>query len=305
MLQDVDTVESGDRSSRQGLKFENMSSIRGQKNSFSQINNQTTDIAEVASCQDLSMSSVDRGALPLRPQDAEEQINSQVALRPDTTSRPVIQDTQVTHLRLEMGINICAVNCNPDILLLLTASEDHGGNVIHGLLENGANVAVKDSYEWTPLHKAAESGRETVVRLLLRKGADVSAKENIGRTPLHWAAENGYEAVARLLIEKGAEVSAEDSIGRTALHRAAEKGQKAMTELLLESSAAVGARDHIGRTALHWAAEGGHREVARLLHKKGADIAAEDILGRTTIRWAEENRQKMMVALLTSLSLSY
>jgi ankyrin repeat protein len=185
MLQDVDIVKSGDRSSHQRLKFENMSPIRGQKNPFSRIKNQTTDIAEVASGQDLSISSVDRGALPLRPQDGAEQINSRVALRPDITSRPVIQDAQVTHLRLEMGINMCAVNCNPDILLLLTASEDHGGNIIHGLLENGADFRVKDSDDWTPLHKAAESGRETVVRLLLGKGADVSAKENIGRTPLH------------------------------------------------------------------------------------------------------------------------
>jgi hypothetical protein len=100
------------------------------------------------------------------------------------------------------------------------------------LLGEGADVAAKDSDEWTALRKAAESGHETVVRLLLVEGADVAAKDNIGRMVLHRTAEKGLEAVVRLLLEKGVDVAATDINERTALHWAAENGQEAMVRLL-------------------------------------------------------------------------
>jgi serine/threonine-protein phosphatase 6 regulatory ankyrin repeat subunit A len=68
------------------------------------------------------------------------------------------------------------------------------------LLEKGADIATKDTYQQTALHLAAREGHEAVVRLLIEKGAEVAAKDVKNKwTALHWAAGGGHEAVVRLL----------------------------------------------------------------------------------------------------------
>ncbi|KAH0560062.1 hypothetical protein GP486_003417 [Trichoglossum hirsutum] len=105
--------------------------------------------------------------------------------------------------------------------------------MIMGLLKNGYNSDLQDSYHQTPLSLAAKRGHEAVVKLLLEKGAELESKSDYGRTPLSWAAERGHEAVVKLLLEKGAELESKDSdYGRTPLSWAAEGGHKAVVELL-------------------------------------------------------------------------
>ncbi|KAH0551528.1 hypothetical protein GP486_007254, partial [Trichoglossum hirsutum] len=73
--------------------------------------------------------------------------------------------------------------------------------MIKGLLKNGYNPDLQDSYRRTPLSWAAENGHEAVVKLLLAtEKVDVDFKDRGGRTPLSRAAEGGYEAVVKLLL---------------------------------------------------------------------------------------------------------
>jgi hypothetical protein len=53
-------------------------------------------------------------------------------------------------------------------------------------------------------------GHEAVVQLLLDNGANIDVKDNNGETALHWVCGAGREAVARLLLDKGADISAKD-----------------------------------------------------------------------------------------------
>ncbi|KAJ1483760.1 ankyrin repeat-containing domain protein, partial [Baffinella frigidus] len=95
----------------------------------------------------------------------------------------------------------------------------------------------------TPLHIAAQHGREGTVRLLLDRGADVSAESRDGDTPLHDVArDSGHEGVARALIHKGADVEKGNTAGLTPLHKAAIFGNEVVAVLLLEHGADVSAK---------------------------------------------------------------
>jgi ankyrin repeat protein len=100
---------------------------------------------------------------------------------------------------------------------LCLASWKRHDSIVSLLLENGANVNVKDEDGCTPLHFASMEGQDAVVSLLLENGADVNAKNDYGNTPLHKAGYNGHEAVVSLLLEKGADRNITNYYGKTPL----------------------------------------------------------------------------------------
>jgi acyl-CoA-binding protein len=79
-------------------------------------------------------------------------------------------------------------------------------------------IAARDADGATPLHFAADRGREGAVRLLCAHyGADPSAGDGDGSTPLHYAAAGGHEACSAVLLsECGANAELRDSEGLTA-----------------------------------------------------------------------------------------
>jgi len=59
---------------------------------------------------------------------------------------------------------------------LLSADHDDS-QLVHVLLDHGANVNIRDNYGATALQLAAQSGRSQIIRLLISAGADVTAEE--------------------------------------------------------------------------------------------------------------------------------
>ncbi|KAI9773365.1 MAG: hypothetical protein M1840_007580 [Geoglossum simile] len=173
-----------------------------------------------------------------------------------------------------------------------------------GVLGNGHNPDLWDSYGRTPLLWAAEKGHEAVVKLLLAtEKVDVDSKDGTwGRTPLSWAAEKGHEAVVKLLLatEKVDVNFKGSSWGRTPLSRAAEKGHEAVVKLLLATEKVdVDSQDWLARTPLSWAAEKGHEPVVKLLlATEKVDVNFKDSWGRTPLSWAAENGHEAVVKLL-------
>jgi ankyrin repeat protein len=76
-------------------------------------------------------------------------------------------------------------------------------NVARLLLEHGADINAKATthFDGTPLHLAAEQGRVEIVHVLLQNGADVSMKDDRGRTALQVASDRGHAEVVKLLSE--------------------------------------------------------------------------------------------------------
>ncbi|KAL3989932.1 Ankyrin repeats (3 copies) family protein [Acanthocheilonema viteae] len=102
----------------------------------------------------------------------------------------------------------------------------------------------------TPLHLAAGYNNLEVARFLLENGAEVNLKDKGGLIPLHNASSFGHLEIAGLLIEYGAEVNHPDKWGYTPLHEAAQKGRTQICSLLLNNGADVTLKNNEGFTAL-------------------------------------------------------
>jgi ankyrin repeat protein len=97
------------------------------------------------------------------------------------------------------GVSDLAFDKTSDYIILLLS---HGA---------GINSQATSGCAETALHLAvmAINPNTSLVSLLLRLGADINAMTSEGKTPLHLAAERGRESIFRVLLQAGADMSLE------------------------------------------------------------------------------------------------
>ncbi|MBI2920125.1 MAG: ankyrin repeat domain-containing protein [Planctomycetes bacterium] len=187
-------------------------------------------------------------------------------------------------------------------------------------IRDGADVNAKGEWGLTPLHLAADWGRDEVAGMLIERGADVRARDAQGNTPLHrcaapvaqevrsWPKANlfadgaGQVKLIERLIRGGAEVNAQNGDGHTPLDVAAMSGALEHLRVLLANKADVRVVDAHGQTPLHRALYHGLRpEGVKLLIEAGADVNVRDGLGRPPLHqlfWGEQHWFAEDVAML-------
>ncbi|EQB55667.1 hypothetical protein CGLO_04371 [Colletotrichum gloeosporioides Cg-14] len=135
------------------------------------------------------------------------------------------------------------------------------------LLQGGADANLVGAYKRgrTPLWSAVASNELELIHLLLQYGAEVNHCDDYGETVLHKAVTTAPEDTVRLLIEHGAEVNIADIYGRTAILRATECDNENIAWLLLEKGADPNVVDRCGNTALSLAAKRGRKGMVTLL----------------------------------------
>ena len=114
----------------------------------------------------------------------------------------------------------CSKPPPPDIPIYNAAG---AGNIeaIKQHLAAGTDLNAKDVVAgWTPLNYAVMSGEKEAVEVLIDNGADVNVKDKYGSTPLHDASLGKHNEVVELLISKGADVNAKRGDGDTPLDKA-------------------------------------------------------------------------------------
>jgi ankyrin repeat protein len=243
-------------------------------------------------------------------------------------------DTEIADYLIKM-ININAKDSFGDLLIHRAVSVNDF-KMVKLLIENGADINIKDEQGRTPLHVARleEDEHKEIIKLLEEKGAidegkeekiiecpgpteeevlkrvkemiasgkDINLKDEYGRTELHMATVWGKENVVKFLIENHADLNPYDEDGFTPLHYALFNGYFQIAKLLIENGADVNGRNKkTGDTPLHYAiyhkGEGAYNFIQYLL-EKGADINSQDDYGDTPLHRAVRQEDVNMVELL-------
>ncbi|WP_214070004.1 ankyrin repeat domain-containing protein [Mucilaginibacter sp. dw_454] len=102
------------------------------------------------------------------------------------------------------------------------------------LVLKGADVnqPSNNGFNVFPLHSAAAGSYNNIARMLIENGAQVNIKQQAGATPLHSAAQTGNLELLILLLENGAEVNARMEGGKLPADLAREKGFNEIAEIL-------------------------------------------------------------------------
>ncbi|KAK3690255.1 ankyrin repeat-containing domain protein [Podospora appendiculata] len=189
------------------------------------------------------------------------------------------------------------------------------------LVQNGADVKLKQMIDRTVLHYAAMLGHADIVKIILEERGDILEEVNGGNmTPLYVAAFDGHYDTVRELLEHGADPNMRlepDAAVWSPLMAASNNGFLKTVELLLKHSAntsipgplirlipQVLAGTRVRGTPLRYAAVKGHVDICRLLIKNGADPNHSNItppLLAQVIEYPSQNRSFMDVLRLLLL----
>lgn len=123
---------------------------------------------------------------------------------------------EIAKILLKSGVPVSRLD-NDDTPTLIYAIETQNLELISLLIENGADVNLKITYNGVfPLYFAVELNNLEIIHLLISKGADVNNKTRFGCTALHKACCNKEdESIIKILLQNGARVSVENEYGNT------------------------------------------------------------------------------------------
>ncbi|KAJ7255353.1 ankyrin repeat-containing domain protein [Mycena rebaudengoi] len=159
-----------------------------------------------------------------------------------------------------------------NIPVLYFMSEKGHLDIVHMLLDKGADPNAAGGRYGSALAVAAYLGHIEVARLLCEHGADPNFLVHKMRTALQLAAYRGHTETVLMLLDQGADLNISNEYYGTALQTASGSGHTLAVKILLEKGADpnIQGGDYY-RTALHRASEAGHIEIVRLLLAHGAD----------------------------------
>ncbi|GFS89401.1 ankyrin-3 [Nephila pilipes] len=179
------------------------------------------------------------------------------------------------------------------------AAERGNADLVESLLDENANIFVKDCKNKTVIELAVGCNQLEIFKLLFLKGdIDVDFKGYHDRSLLHQCALTGSLEMTEYLVESGANIHAKCRDGHKPIHLAAVMGFENIVEFYLDHNMSVNDLNDSNLTLLHIAAEHGKANVAELLIKRTANINATDLNGETPIHLASANGHKDVIDII-------
>lgn len=165
---------------------------------------------------------------------------------------------------------------------LLTAARSGEMKTVADLIENHADLNVRDDEGRTALMIAVYNEDAEMTKILLDAGADVDLQDDMKNNPFLYAGAEGYLNILKLTIAAHADPTITNRYGGTALIPASERGHLAIIEELLnQTEVDINHVNNLGWTALMEAVilnDGGEtqQQVVQLLIEHGADATIPD-----------------------------
>lgn len=181
---------------------------------------------------------------------------------------------------------------------LMTAIDMDMPKVALKLIENGADLNLKDKDGRTALLHALYEEQKEVVLALLKKGADVSLTDKKGQTPLIYNVLYGSLEMNDVLIRYGVKVDEKDNQGRTALVYAIESGGFSHVYNLIANGADINQTDENNESVFMKAVRTNKVKTVKIMLKNGIDVNRQDQYGRTALMVAAEKNLDYMTELL-------
>ncbi|XP_062700539.1 uncharacterized protein LOC115256613 isoform X1 [Aedes albopictus] len=203
----------------------------------------------------------------------------------------------IVQLLIENGADVNIRNANSHTPLHFASHKGHK-DVVEILIMEKANIEALDQDNWTPLHLACMDDRKEVVEILIREKANIEALTESKFTPLHLACLKGQKEVVKILIREKANIKALAIDKCTPLHFASHNGHKDVVEILIRENVNIEALDQVNWTPLHVACASGHKEVVEILIRENANIEALTKSKHTPLQWACRNGHKEVVEIL-------
>ena len=165
---------------------------------------------------------------------------------------------------------------NPDVNVsssapLHQACKSDDLRMVRFLLDQGADINLRNCYKTTPLMYAVKYGSLELVSLVLAHKPNLATLSFIGTSALHWVIFQNHKphrlGTVELLLKAGSDVNQRMSDESTPLHCAAMSGLADIAELLLRYGADTKARNLEWKTPIEIAADSGHPEVVEVLRR--------------------------------------
>ena len=203
----------------------------------------------------------------------------------------LVQYKKYTESEPEMKTNQNALNEQ-----LLQAIQRGDEEAVLKLLQDGADINVRDAQGRTSLMIATYQHNTDMVRTLLQAGADVNIRDNNKENPLLHAGAQGWLDILRLAIEAHADTRLTNRFGGISIIPASERGHvEVVRELLTHTDINVNHVNNLGWTALLEAiilsnGDKAHQQIVQLLVDHRADVNLADKDGVTPLQHARERR---------------
>ena len=124
--------------------------------------------------------------------------------------------------------------------------------IINLLLNNGADINIKNNYGINVLHVASQGDQPISLLFFKEAGMDLKSRDNRGSTPLHWACYSKSEIALCYLLSWQTDFDDTDIEGYTPLHLAVKsveqlRSTRPVRSLLIRGASRL-AKDNEGRT---------------------------------------------------------
>ncbi len=157
--------------------------------------------------------------------------------------------------------------------LLLNAVNANDVDEVRRLVTDGADVNIRNRYDYGLLPVAMRRQLEIVKILVEVGGANINSSDGRGCTPLQLAIIYDVTDTMKYLLQKGANRYATNTSGETILMDAVEYERVDIARtLLVDYRMDPNVVSHFGKTALKRAVQLNNREMVNLLLENGANI---------------------------------